>query len=478
MDWHHVENQLHLLSPSAQKYIKELQESAENDKRNEEIKARRRKAMQRFQDNFINNNHITLEDCLEELVNCVHDIYEGAVHSRIYEVKHLSEVKSILDNETLAEVTIPFVLQRQYDSRNNPRIGIRDGDYLPIIEGRVTGDAFLRKTIVVSIEEGFCGECHPDAIYSSSYDAGLFEPRIQNRAAVPLKTQYSNTIEYIFIIDREDGKPIDLPVIENLRSLTRDAQSMIYEKKWKTIIDQNIREDENRRTILHNLRSPLTSIGTSAKKVHLEIAKPEEIRDFERVAIYTEILAETIPRVLVGLNEFLKGRFAYNPEPVNIDSLLAGIPRYCSHLAESGVNYLNNIHIHLDLQSDAIVYVDPGAIMTHAICNMIKNSGEQCKNGCDIYIATESCGDKLLLTIEDTAGGIDPTRYDLIMHPMERYSTKGKNRGFGVRSIYEILDKPEEGRVFHVINRYPKGLTYICELPLISSDIGIYELKI
>jgi signal transduction histidine kinase len=456
----------------------------------ESIKKYNREIKESFKNinKLVNDSNKTLDNVLEAITNEVRVIDKSTVHSRLYEVFDVtSEIKDKIIYSHRDLRCEDKVLKRLYDSRNNPRES-DVGRYLAIEDESVTGDAYENKMPIVSLnQESFNFKEFVDGIhYSTEYDTGRFFPFIKNRAAFPIINKLSKDVEYILIVDKENGMPLREMDITSIQSFVKLAEEEIYNKKERI-------KQINTREILHNIKGPLAVIGMQQKreinfynhsidnnKNALEMI--EKLQNDPRLILnkdymenlkniinniypenrYNELKSsfEVYRRLEKPIKEIGLGKYIYNPKKVNINDLIKSKINEISIL-ESEKEII--IDTYLDDNSPEVI-IDPDSFISHALENMFRNSKEaSLDKGCNIYLTTEEKNNKLLFTYKDNNGGMPKDIFEKIIK-QDYCTTKSNGTGLGIRSIKKTLE--EQGCKVTMNNYEGVGLEYVVEIPL------------
>ena len=211
--------------------------------------------------------------------------------------------------------------------------------------------------------------------------------------------------------------------------------------------------------IAHEMRNPLLSICSASEMLLDSPNHDAEDTTLARV-IHTEARAlETVIR------EFLL--YARPPglrrTQVHLNDLIQKICRE----AATRKAFEHPVLIKTDLAPDLPkVYLDEGRL-SQVIWNLIQNAGDALDGVGTIWIRTRSENTKrrkrILITVEDSGGGVDPELADNIFKPF--FTTKEKGLGLGLALVQQAVES-HQGNIRY--EQTPKGARFTILLPLIS----------
>lgn len=237
-----------------------------------------------------------------------------------------------------------------------------------------------------------------------------------------------------------------LIIIEDITKLEQ-AQKMLA---WKEAV----------RRIVHELKNPLTPIKLSAERIRFKAEKGTEgLRDV--------VLDSVKPMIeeIISMQQLIENfsRYAKMPPP---------------RLAELDIHDLLDETIHLvEPEAGTIeirkLYAESGAPMNldrtmlkSAFLNIMRNALAAMESETDgtltvktIYFAA---GHRMQVEISDTGKGIAPDMKEKIFIPY--FSTKAKGDGLGLAIVHNVVTA--HGGHVHVKDNYPKGSTFVIDLPL------------
>ena len=215
--------------------------------------------------------------------------------------------------------------------------------------------------------------------------------------------------------------------------------------------------------VAHEIRNPLTGIGTGVQYLERYLANQPDQRE------NLDFIQQEIHR----LNRIVEDLFRVThpqplrktPEPPR-DLVRRSLRALGSLAAEKGVG------VEVELAEDLpAVPVDPDQIQ-QVLINLFKNAVEATPAGGEVrvrgYAARDDERPALLLQVMDTGTGIDP---DDLAHVFEPFFTKGKagGTGLGLYVSHGIVER--HGGELHVANAHEGGAVFTMRLPLERLDV-------
>ena len=174
-------------------------------------------------------------------------------------------------------------------------------------------------------------------------------------------------------------------------------------------------------TFVHEIKTPLVSIGLMAK------AAAAEVPDGERVGEVLDKIAGEILKVEDSLKHLVKSASSAGsePRPVDVSSLI----RESLDLM-GGVTAAGGIEVVLDLKHAGALVSGSAAELRQMLLNIFHNSVEAMPEGGRLTVRTRAEGHMLSLVAEDTGCGIPEDAMDRIFSPF--FTTKREGSGLGL----------------------------------------------
>jgi two-component system sensor histidine kinase KdpD len=249
-----------------------------------------------------------------------------------------------------------------------------------------------------------------------------------------IATQIANKIEHIELLN-----------LKNQLDLARES-----EKIYRVVLD----------SISHELRTPITSISTSASALcDKNIVKNEEVSEI-LVGDIVEA-SERLNRIIGNLLETIKfesGRLKLNFEKNYITELIGTVS---NKFKKNCTTHHLNIHIENNLP---LIYFD-FVLIEQVIYNLIYNAQLYTDNGSSIYIKAFKNKNFVTIHVEDNGNGIDEIDIDKLFNKFYRgHKSKTGGTGLGL-SICKSIIELHNGTI-SCENRVEGGARFIINLPI------------
>jgi signal transduction histidine kinase len=210
------------------------------------------------------------------------------------------------------------------------------------------------------------------------------------------------------------------------------------------------------RSIVHDLKNPLSIIGLSAEALDRPNLRPEDrIQTQARLQRQVERINDLVGDILI----FTEGqRVDPDAKPTNfhtyVRDLLAGL---CAE-----AEFKNS---HLQMQNEpppVLVRFNPRRL-SRVFYNLVHNATDMMPGGGVIYLRFQSDGKEIVTEIEDTGPGIAP---EIAGRLFEAFATFGKEHGTGLGlSICKKIIEDHQGRIW-ARNQPGRGAVFAFALPL------------
>lgn len=294
---------------------------------------------------------------------------------------------------------------------------------------------------------------------------------LQAFAAVPIVAR--DRVFGVMIVDnRFDGKEI---TTENMRLLIMFAEqaglaisnAREHRAHRRAAEDLRIARDQLVQTerlavlgevaasLAHEIRNPLVTIGGFARRLagKLHEGDPNEK--------YASIIATEVERLESFLEEILLFGQERAPRmgPVDLPSIIdETVALYATGFAEAGIEVLQERDDNLpDVDADA-------GQLKQVFINLFTNALDVMPQGGTLRIALHRDGeapDTIILSVEDSGGGVDPEVLGSIFNPF--FTTKSGGHGLGL-SLTQRIVTAHGGRI-NVRNSPGEGLAFLIGLP-------------
>jgi signal transduction histidine kinase len=223
-------------------------------------------------------------------------------------------------------------------------------------------------------------------------------------------------------------------LVDGLRIIARERLALAHKERV------NLNQTESVRIVLHDIRSPLTSMQGFASM--LEAGMAGELNE-KQLHFVERILAGIT--TITGLVENIQDAGRYDPEtgfyvmqrePCDLEEIISRIIQ--QHIVPAEKQELT---LSADLETAPIINADR-TMLERAITNLIDNAIKYTPNGGQITVGVERQDDDIVITVKDSGYGISPEnqrmlfeRHARIERP-EHKRVKGSGLGlFIVRSV-------------------------------------------
>jgi len=217
--------------------------------------------------------------------------------------------------------------------------------------------------------------------------------------------------------------------------------------------------------IAHQWRQPLSVVSTIASGIQVKqsmgIFKHETLEDnMNKIVQNTTYLSETIDI----FSNFIKEEKIYK-NLILQDEIKTAFTIIKSSLTNHHVELKSDI----DFNKKIIVKLISGEL-PQVIINIINNAKdillEKEIDNAQIVIKLEEQKDKVIISIEDNAGGVPNSIIDKIFDPYFTTKHKSKGTGLGLHMSYKIIQESLHGKLY--VKNTNTGAKFFIELPLIT----------
>jgi PAS domain S-box-containing protein len=253
-----------------------------------------------------------------------------------------------------------------------------------------------------------------------------------------------------------------LAVILTDISERKAAEKLLIESENK-FRDLNLTKDKLFSIISHDLKSPFSSIiGFSELLVErLNTGDTKSAGDFARIILDSSWQAMDLLTNLIEWSRVQTGRISFNPEPLNIGSVINDVSGHLSASAKQ-----KSIEITIETRGNLQIFADRSLLST-VLRNLISNSIKFTGQGGKIMISAAGEKDKLILTVEDNGMGMSRESIDHLFSLESGTSTPGTRNetgtGLGMIICREFVLR-HDGEI-SVESEPGKGSRFIISLP-------------
>jgi PAS domain S-box-containing protein len=215
-------------------------------------------------------------------------------------------------------------------------------------------------------------------------------------------------------------------------------QDLTDKKQSADIIKQNVKEleelnahKENVLAILsHDLRSPLSSIISTAKylKANFQRMKTEDVQ--EMLDLLHQSSTDEL-EMLDYLVEWARIKYAsdvFSPEKIQLNQY---VDKVFETLNDNAL--ANTISLHHEIEENVSVFAD-GKMLISIIQNIVSNAIKHSEKGGTITVSTKIKDDKITILVKDTGVGIPKEMLVKLFTPQMKTlsETRKKNKGAGI----------------------------------------------
>ena len=209
--------------------------------------------------------------------------------------------------------------------------------------------------------------------------------------------------------------------------------------------------------VAHEIGNPLNSLHIYLQLMERELPQLEgTVR--EKLEKHLKVCTSEIARLDQIVSQFLKAVRPTRPtlEPHSINQILIDV------IEVIGVEISNrDILVEKDLARDLPNVPADLNQMKQVFFNLIRNSMQAMSSEGILHIKTELQGDRVLVTIRDTGGGIPSEALQHIFEPY--FTTKNEGSGLGLMIVQRVIR--EHGGLIEVSSEQGRGTTFRISLP-------------
>ena len=233
----------------------------------------------------------------------------------------------------------------------------------------------------------------------------------------------------VFPLTGLDGEM--LGYVKILRDLTDRKQSEDAIKKYvKELEELNTHKESVLAILSHDLRSPLSSIISTAKylKENFQKMKPDAVKEMLDL-LYKSSVDEL--EMLDYLVEWARIKYASEVFTPTKIKLIEYINKVFETLNETAS--INTINLHHEIEENTSVFAD-GKMLISIIQNIVSNAIKHTGKGGSITVSSKSKDDKIIVQIKDTGIGMSKEIMDKLFTPQMKSlsETRKKNKGAGI----------------------------------------------
>lgn len=254
------------------------------------------------------------------------------------------------------------------------------------------------------------------------------------------------------------------PLVDGLRITARERLSLAHQER----VNRN--QTESVRIVLHDIRSPLTSMQGFASM--LEAGMAGELNE-KQLHFIDRILAGIT--TITGLVENIQDAGRYDPqtgfyvmqsEPCDVLEIISRIIK--QHLLPAEKQELS---LRTDLGDVPIIHADR-TMLERAITNLVDNAIKYTPNGGTVTVSAEREGDHVVVSVKDTGYGISAENQKVLFERHARIERpehkRVKGSGLGLFIVRSVAQR--HGGNAWVESEEGSGSTFRFSVPIIGPD--------
>lgn len=341
------------------------------------------------------------------------------------------EGKFVLVNQAVATL---------YNTTKKEMIGKDDGDY---IEDKELAE-FFRKNVQDIMDKG-----EVEVVYEDSQDAKTGKIRHYMSTKKPFLSVEGEQLILVIANDITEIKKLENEKLRN--------QELIFNQSKTAAMGEMIGN------IAHQWRQPLSVISTASTGLLMEkeigvLTDEKLISTLKSINEYTQHLSKTIET----FRNYIKDTKEFKEVILQV-----GIKTAIDIVSAA----FNNNFIKMTTNIDEIEPIKINLIsaeLSEVLINILNNSKDALKERkveypwVDLHLIKQN--DKVIITIEDNAGGIDKEIINRVFEPYFTTKHKSQGTGLGLHMSYKIITESLRGKIYVVNSEY--GAKFTIELPL------------
>ncbi|KAF5056664.1 Adaptive-response sensory-kinase SasA [anaerobic digester metagenome] len=203
-------------------------------------------------------------------------------------------------------------------------------------------------------------------------------------------------------------------------------------------------------TAVHDLKNPL-SVISGLGQLGNKATDEDKIKSyFDRIVIQADEMNKMVTELInVFRPEELSSQ---NVNPI-IEEVINSYKPICDY---------KNIKLTFKCDCNDLVRINR-KLFKRSVENLLNNAVQSMNGEGTITIGTKSCGETLLITVKDTAGGIPEEMRDILFEPFVFKRSGGT--GLGLFMVYYTITNTHKGRIWFETEP-GNGTTFSIELPL------------
>jgi signal transduction histidine kinase len=279
-----------------------------------------------------------------------------------------------------------------------------------------------------------------------------FKPRSATAvAAGETKVYFIPRDELLVMLERTPALSLELlrEISQRLRDFNKRYMDETLQAERLSVIGRFAR------SIIHDLKNPLSIISMSSELIAIERAKEESRQDaLARIRKQVERIGDMIGDILDFTN-------SAKPRTLIGDVNYAEFTAAVLDEVRSDIR-LRNVVLETEMAPALLLTIDPKRLR-RVFHNLIHNAADAMPNGGKVFIRYRIENNELTTEIEDTGSGIAPQIANTLF---EAFATFGKEHGTGLGlSICKKIVEDHHGRIW-ARNEAGRGAVFAFSLPV------------
>ncbi|MEQ8925101.1 MAG: HAMP domain-containing sensor histidine kinase [Fulvivirga sp.] len=291
----------------------------------------------------------------------------------------------------------------------------------------------------------------------------------QKQAEVDLLTAEKKT-QQILLYASTGGAILLLALVGLIYKNNRDKSRInaVLADQKSQLEELNKTKDKFFSIISHDLRGPVHAFSGISRLIKYS-AEDDDKEGLVEIAEHVEKTSKDLSGMLDGMLEWAmqqQGKMEYKPQQVSVKSIFEGVHTLFTNSAKA-----KNIQLQLDVDSEALLWVDKNSIHT-IFRNLINNAIKFTPEGGAVSASVDHFEDHVEIKISDTGIGIPEGKLAQLFNQVgskSSYGTDGeKGLGLGLQLVYEFV-KMNHGTI-EVDSEEGKGTVFIIQLPMSNQE--------